>query len=166
MPNDTHTSTPSPAESRRQAIGEAITSLREVDLISVAELAGRLGVAQRSVTRWENGEVDLSFEQALAIEDALEVPRGYLGAAGRFFSYETSPACTEEIVDVHEFVRWSDAQEALAAAACLGMGLRVRNEFRPDPGEVDDEGEVTMSTEWWVMDLLTRPPSTDIDLDW
>lgn len=165
MPNDTRTSPPTPTESRRVLLGEAITELRDAVGVEVEVLAARLGVATRSVSRWEAGEVGLSFEQALAIETALDAPRGHLGAAGRFFAYGATPASNEATLDVHEFVRWEDAKDALDAAACLRLGVRSRNEFRVDPDEHACDPDVTVSTEWWALEILTRAPSTEDELD-
>lgn len=155
---------PSNADVRRQRLGDSIAEARSQQMISVHDLADRLAVSERTITRWEAGKADLTFEQAIAIEEAAGWPRGSLGADGTYFSFQVSPACNEEIIDARMFDTWSECLAELQAAETLGLGVRLRNEFRPD-GDVDSDGEyVTLST-WWVLELLGRAPSVGEPLD-
>ncbi|MBV9805174.1 MAG: helix-turn-helix transcriptional regulator [Solirubrobacterales bacterium] len=49
-----------------------IQELREAAGISRVELAARLGVTDRTVARWERGDVQIPDEQKLALADVFE----------------------------------------------------------------------------------------------
>ena len=61
-----------------------------------AELAARLGVAQNTISRWSTGDVKPSLQDVARIEDACDVPRGFvLRSAG----YVIDLRSTEEMIN-------------------------------------------------------------------
>ena len=62
-----------PAKDPRPAFGERLHALREAAGLSQAQLADKLGIAQRSYSQWERRPVALRHEQLVALADALGI---------------------------------------------------------------------------------------------
>lgn len=94
-------------ERRRRAIGHTLTQLRQG--LNQTELGVKLGtyqpngqpIPQTTVSRWERGTVDLTFEQALEIEVALGLTPGTLFKAG---GYE-APSKDDSVKSIKEMIR-------------------------------------------------------------
>lgn len=63
---------------RGRSIGDEIVLHRRRQNLSQASLAGRLGVHQQTVSRWESAGVVPSPSQLTELEDAFELDRGVL----------------------------------------------------------------------------------------
>src|SRR4051794_31003921 len=73
------------AAGRRRALGEAIK--RHRGEMSQGELGAAIGdVPQTTISRWERGVVDLTVEQVLAIEIALDLAPGLLASEAGYVS--------------------------------------------------------------------------------
>jgi len=162
MNQNTPNSPSTQAAARARMLGEGIGELRDVNGVTIDELAATLAIDRELVERWEAGEVAPTFEEALAIEEALEADRGCLGAGGRYFSYAARPASNEQLIHSDEFDNSADAIEAVTAAAVLGLGVRLRNVMHCT--DVSDD-EVVTSEERWFVDVLGRPPADEEALD-
>lgn len=62
-----------PAKDPRPPFGERLNALREAAGLSQAQLAEKLGIAQRSYSQWERRPVALRHDQLVALAAALEV---------------------------------------------------------------------------------------------
>jgi len=59
--------------------------------LTQTELAGRLGVAQNSISRWSTGEVEPRLDDIAAIEDACGLARGHILRAAGFVATGERP---------------------------------------------------------------------------
>lgn len=95
---------PSRAEERarrRAAMGAAMRSARG-DLTQ-AEIGARLGnVPQTTISRWEQGLVELSYEQVMDLERALGVSPGTLGRAAGYLRPGTRLSSTDIMLAIRE----------------------------------------------------------------
>lgn len=90
---------------RRRAIGRLIVDLRKD--MTQTELGYRLAefqpdgqpIPQTTVSRWERGTIDMTFEQAFDIEQALRVAPGTLARAGGYV------AADETYKDIEDMLR-------------------------------------------------------------
>lgn len=103
------TSTAMTSEERRMAerevrlkrLGRQILVAREGQL-SQADLGRRLGafleapVPQTTISRWEQGQVDLGIEQIRALEVVLGVEKGMLLAASGYIDFTPTPVADIE----------------------------------------------------------------------
>lgn len=95
---------------RRKAIGRLIVSVRGE--MTQTELGVKLGdyqqdgepIPQTTISRWERGTIDMTFEQALEIEMALGVPFGTLARAGGYVAADDSYKGVEETIQVDPFL--------------------------------------------------------------
>ena len=124
---------------RLRRLGRAIRSKREAAELTQADLGERIGfvtgesVPQTTVSRWENGAVNLDVEQVRAIEIALQLMPGALLVEAGYVELETVAA------DAHRAgvrtLHPSTMEEALAAIeAATALGLGVRAFKRPAVG--------------------------------
>lgn len=76
-------------------LGAAIRSAYQ-GRFTQSQLAARLGVAQNTISRWSTGDVKPSLQDVARIEDACDVPRGFvLRSAG----YVIDLRSTEEMIN-------------------------------------------------------------------
>lgn len=76
-------------------LGAAIRSAYQ-GRFTQSQLAARLGVAQNTISRWSTGDVKPSLQDIARIEDACDVPRGFvLRSAG----YVIDLRSTEEMIN-------------------------------------------------------------------
>lgn len=91
---------------RRRAIGRLLVDLRKE--MTQTELGVKLAefqpdgqpIPQTTISRWERGTVDMTFEQALEIEKALNVPPGTLARAGGYIAPDDSYKSVEDLLRV------------------------------------------------------------------
>ena len=91
---------------RRRAIGRLIVDLRKE--LTQTELGIKLAeyqadgqpIPQTTISRWERGTIDMTFEQALEIELALNVPRGALARAGGYIATDDSFKNVEDLIRI------------------------------------------------------------------
>ena len=143
----------SPAhEERRRRLGRIIRSLRGDR--TQAELGLALGgVIQTTISRWENGLVDLTMEQVLELERALEVKPGTLGSVAGYIEPDlvsSSPSAPRDHIvtqyhDIHE-----EMLDALRAAVTLNFGVRLKNVWQQEASGG--------STLLWELELRMEPP--------
>lgn len=69
----------------RQVIGERIRRSRKEAGVSLTELARRVGVSERAVTRWQTGHLTPSLARLYAVAQVVDKPIGY------FLDEETVP---------------------------------------------------------------------------
>jgi transcriptional regulator with XRE-family HTH domain len=62
-----------PAKDPRPPFGERLHALREAAGLSQAQLADKLGIAQRSYSQWERRPVALRHDQLVGLADALGI---------------------------------------------------------------------------------------------
>jgi transcriptional regulator with XRE-family HTH domain len=62
-----------PAKNERPPFGERLHALREQAGLSQAQLAEKLGIAQRSYSQWERRPVALRHDQLVTLADALGI---------------------------------------------------------------------------------------------
>lgn len=62
-----------PAKHSRPPFGERLHALREQAGLSQAQLAEKLGIAQRSYSQWERRPTALRHDQLVALADALGI---------------------------------------------------------------------------------------------
>lgn len=62
-----------PSKHARPAFGERLNALREAAGLSQAQLAGKLGIAQRTYSHWERRPVALRHDQLAALAAALDL---------------------------------------------------------------------------------------------
>lgn len=114
-------------ERRRRAIGRAIASLREG--MNQTELGYKLDAPQTTVSRWERGTVDLTLEQALAIETHLGLPLGTLAKAGGYIAPDdkSTAKTTEEMLRTDPNLD-PDIRDQLISwyKHCVSMSNRIR----------------------------------------
>ena len=150
-----------PAARRRRAMGEAIARLRTGWHYSLEELAADVGVDVDTFRSWEAGDVDMTFEQVLAIEDAVGAPRGRMAAAGSYTSFEVTGATREELVVTKHLDSLREVVKALKAVQELGIGVAVRNGLA-----LEEEGEDwDLHRETWTVELYGGAPVHGEDLD-
>ena len=76
-------------------LGAAIRSAYQ-GRFTQSQLAARLGAAQNTISRWSTGDVKPSLQDVARIEDACDVPRGFvLRSAG----YVIDLRSTEEMIN-------------------------------------------------------------------
>ncbi|MEY2425827.1 MAG: helix-turn-helix protein [Actinomycetota bacterium] len=141
------------ADERRVRLGDAIRRFRNER--TQAEFGTLFGVPQTTVSRWEAGHVDLSFEQVRSIEVALDVPLGTLGRAAGFV-VSSSTADEDEFIGFRTtyFNTFNEVQAELAAAEVIGLGVRLSNRWIPSREHSGSELE-------WVLTLMVDPPGDD-----
>lgn len=135
---------PAAAERRRRLFGEAIK--RHRGLMTQAQLGDLLGgVPQTTVSRWEAGLVDFSYEQVADLEFVLELRPGTLGHEA---GYLDSPDGRDEesTIITCMFDDVDDAVRAVFAAERLGLGVSLQDRQL----SVGDDCTV----EQWVVDIL------------
>ncbi|MCU1497040.1 MAG: hypothetical protein JWM47_993 [Acidimicrobiales bacterium] len=86
---------------RRMAMGAAIRSARGEQ--TQAEIGARLGdVPQTTISRWEQGLVELSYEQVMDLERALGVSAGTLGRAAGYLRPGTRLSSIDIMLAIRE----------------------------------------------------------------
>lgn len=147
---------------RRRCLGEWLTEQLGHHELDTAGLAAALGVPVELAAAWELGAAAMSLDQAVAIDQLLELPVGTTGGAGGYFGFQAFPDLDGyDVIDVKDFDRGADAVEALEAAMTLGLGVRVRNQMVPtDVGDTWFE-----ASEQWIVEILDGTPLTYDPLD-
>lgn len=125
---------------QRRRVGETIRAARGD--VTQAELGDRIGEAQTTLSRWENGDVDIDLSQANRIERALDLPAGWIALRAGLIDVE---ALVEDdprgVIRIGYYDSYGEAATDVAAAATLGLGVRVTNRFVPnDTGSTSPSG--------------------------
>jgi len=81
-----------PSKHSRPAFGERLNSLREAAGLSQAQVADKLGIAQRTYSHWERRAVALRHDQLENLANALGITLAELVGAPEAKSRGTGPA--------------------------------------------------------------------------
>jgi transcriptional regulator with XRE-family HTH domain len=84
--------------------------------LTQAELGGRVGVPQSSISRWERGEVEPSLETLLGLIRACGLDLGF-----RFANYDDS-----YVAHIERYLRLSPAERIAQAEAREGQYAKIR----------------------------------------
>jgi hypothetical protein len=149
---------------QRKALGAAIRRLRGARTqaefgASIGLVCGEDDVPQTTISRWEGGLVDLSYEQVRVIEAALGVPTGTLAIEAGYVDLTAAPPPHLDEVKAFFFSHESDMRSCLKAAINLGLGVRVRNRrvYRDDDEASYEAAHLEPDLEW-VLELLPDAP--------
>lgn len=148
-----HGTTEPAASPRLRALGRAIRSARG-DLTQ-AQLADRLGSNQTTVSRWEQGIVDLGVEHVRALEHALTLPVGDLLRAGGYASDDELP---EPILQIDRYGNLETALSHIRAAAFFDFGVRVTNRW-----EISERPRERVLI--WTVTTATEAPGDEIEIE-
>lgn len=139
------------ARRRAELIGERIRSHRGERTQS--EVAAAMGESQATISRWELGGVELSFEQARRVEIALDIPLGTLGREAGFVSLNEQFVAPESLIRFTIYDSFDEAESDLRNAAELDLGVVVANRWR-----TVSDGTTSME---WTLYLLSDAPERD-----
>lgn len=148
---------------RRRYLGKWISE--QIEMFEMFEidrtvLADAVGVPIEVVGAWEAGEVGLTLDQAMELDEQFMLPAGSTGAAGGYFSFLATPDLEgEDVFDSREYVDKDAMLADLHAAVDLEIGVRLSNRW--EPIEVDHDEQSCVSEQRWVLDLLTNAPAVD-----
>ena len=158
MPNVNDDAPIDETRERRALVGAWLLDQIEMQQIDRRALAQVLGVPLDLLLAWTIGSTPMTLDEAFALDRQLGVPAGSTAAAGGYVSFEVEPDLAgEAIFETREYDIDDEMLEDLQAAVDLGIGVRLRNEWRPIA--TDDDGAVTSELAW-VLDLLPRAPMT------
>lgn len=151
-------------ERRQELMGEAVRAAR--GHLSQTEFGVLVSVPQPSVSRWERGEVDLTYEQVYRIEMAVGLPLGSLAPQAGYAHGSEEDADRSGWTSGRDQAGWagrvtyvssaSQAARHLRMGHHLGLGVMVRN--RQVPAVEGPSGEEQRPEVWWAVTLLPAPP--------
>ncbi len=120
---------------RHRAIGKLIVALRQD--MTQTELGIKLAefqqdgqpIPQTTISRWERGTIDMTFDQALEIEMALGVSQGTLARAGGYIAAEEGHRSVEEALRVDPDLDPEIREDAVRAyKSYVAISRRVNRE--------------------------------------